>query len=217
MKKIASPQELQSEIRSILAFIHGHGPEGKPARQVVADKLRELADRVAGYGFEVAPASSVEVGDFLVEQDGSMLEVTDIQRSGSTVTFVTKGSGMIGMMRPTRVRATTKVRVRRRRAELADRLAVGQELLPPSKAASAEKAFEYELLPWLANQIGAVLKNTLDKQMLGIQKGKWPDSRLEYAVTRYRPLDETPEEFLEDVVDYYLDWRRGLKQLLQKG
>jgi hypothetical protein len=47
MNKIASPQELQAELQSILAFAHGHGPEGKPERQVVAARLRALADRVA--------------------------------------------------------------------------------------------------------------------------------------------------------------------------
>lgn len=47
MQKIASPQELQAELKSILAFVHGHGPDGKPNRSVVAGKLRALADRVA--------------------------------------------------------------------------------------------------------------------------------------------------------------------------
>lgn len=52
MKKIASPNELQAEVRAILAYVHGHGPDGKPDRQVVASKLRELADRVAGIPFD---------------------------------------------------------------------------------------------------------------------------------------------------------------------
>jgi hypothetical protein len=47
MQKIASPQELQTELRSLIAFIHSYGPEGKPARQVVANRLRALADRVS--------------------------------------------------------------------------------------------------------------------------------------------------------------------------
>lgn len=44
MKKIASPQEVQAELRSIMAFVHA---SEKPDREVVAQKLRELADRVA--------------------------------------------------------------------------------------------------------------------------------------------------------------------------
>ena len=44
MNKIASPQELQAELRSIMAFIHA---SEKPDRDAVASKLRELADRVA--------------------------------------------------------------------------------------------------------------------------------------------------------------------------
>jgi len=44
MLKIATPQELQAEIRAIMAFIH-HSE--KPDRQVIVSKLNELADRVA--------------------------------------------------------------------------------------------------------------------------------------------------------------------------
>lgn len=47
MNKIASPTELQAELRSLVAHIQAHGPEGRPDRQVVAAKLRDLADRVA--------------------------------------------------------------------------------------------------------------------------------------------------------------------------
>ncbi len=46
MQKIASPQQLQAEIKAIMAFIHS---SEKPDRQVVASKLRELADRVGGH------------------------------------------------------------------------------------------------------------------------------------------------------------------------
>jgi len=44
MQKIASPQDLQAEIKAIMAFVHA---SEKPDRQVVASKLRDLADRVA--------------------------------------------------------------------------------------------------------------------------------------------------------------------------
>ena len=44
MQKIASPQELQAEIKAIMAFVHA---SEKPDRQVVASKLRELAGRLA--------------------------------------------------------------------------------------------------------------------------------------------------------------------------
>lgn len=43
MLKIASPRELQAELKSIIAFVHA---SEKPDRQVVASKLRDLADRV---------------------------------------------------------------------------------------------------------------------------------------------------------------------------
>lgn len=45
MEKIASPQDLQAEIRRLLA--HCQGPQ-RPSRQHLAAQLRSLADRVAG-------------------------------------------------------------------------------------------------------------------------------------------------------------------------
>ncbi len=45
MQKIASPRELQAELKAIMAFVH-HSE--KPDREEVANKLNELADRLAG-------------------------------------------------------------------------------------------------------------------------------------------------------------------------
>jgi hypothetical protein len=44
MDKIATPQDLQAELHSIMAFVHA---SEKPDRQVLASKLRDLADKVA--------------------------------------------------------------------------------------------------------------------------------------------------------------------------
>ena len=44
MQKIATPRELQAELKALMAFVH-HST--KPDRQVVAAKIRELAERVA--------------------------------------------------------------------------------------------------------------------------------------------------------------------------
>jgi hypothetical protein len=46
MHKIASPQDLQAELRRLLAY----SQEVQPSRQVLASELRELANRVAGWG-----------------------------------------------------------------------------------------------------------------------------------------------------------------------
>jgi hypothetical protein len=43
MRKIAAPQDLQTELRRLLAYSQEH----QPSRQVVASELRGLADRVA--------------------------------------------------------------------------------------------------------------------------------------------------------------------------
>ena len=45
MKKFASPNELVSELRSLLAYAEGH----QPSREKLASGLRELAHRTAGY------------------------------------------------------------------------------------------------------------------------------------------------------------------------
>jgi len=44
MNRIASPQDLQAELHSIMAYIHA---SEKPDRQVIASKLNELADLVS--------------------------------------------------------------------------------------------------------------------------------------------------------------------------
>lgn len=43
MKKIASPQELQTEIQNVLEFVSSYE---RPSREVVAEKLHDLADRL---------------------------------------------------------------------------------------------------------------------------------------------------------------------------
>lgn len=64
MKKIASPQDLQAELRRILAYSEGH----QPLRAVLAAELHTLADRVAASDKELA-------GDAkdLVDDAGSMI------------------------------------------------------------------------------------------------------------------------------------------------
>ena len=64
MQKIASPQELQAELKAVMAFIH-HSE--KPDRQVVAAKIRELADRVAGqkYAARFVPIEKAKKGDMV--------------------------------------------------------------------------------------------------------------------------------------------------------
>ncbi len=47
MRKIITPQDLQAEIASLVEYIQEYGSNRKPDRQVLASKLRDLADRVA--------------------------------------------------------------------------------------------------------------------------------------------------------------------------
>ncbi len=45
MQKVATPRELQAELQGLITFVQS---SEKPAREVIASKLRTLADRVAG-------------------------------------------------------------------------------------------------------------------------------------------------------------------------
>lgn len=58
MKKIASPCELQAELRGLMEFVHN---SGKPDRKVLAAKIRELADRVALDAPEVLAAQDYDL------------------------------------------------------------------------------------------------------------------------------------------------------------
>ncbi len=109
MDRIASPQGLQAELRRLLDY----SQSPKPSREKLASDLRELAERVAAYGYETLPASEVDVGDYLVERDGAALEVEDVQKSGSYIVFTLKPYGMTRIA-PQKVRATTKVRVQKK-------------------------------------------------------------------------------------------------------
>ena len=60
MKKIASPQDLQAELQSVMAFVHGYGPQGRVDREAVADKLNDLADRIATFKWDPNDISLIE-------------------------------------------------------------------------------------------------------------------------------------------------------------
>ena len=80
MLKIASPQELQAEIRAIMAFVHA---SEKPDRQVVAIKLRELADRVAARKPKVKLPKSVNPPSYTLKE---------LQRAGLDTAFMSLSS-----------------------------------------------------------------------------------------------------------------------------
>jgi hypothetical protein len=74
MKKIASPDELQAELRSLMAFIQGHGPDGKPDRQVLALKLNELADRMSARPRKPKLPKTMEAASFEIVKIKSLVE-----------------------------------------------------------------------------------------------------------------------------------------------
>jgi len=70
MQKIASPRELQAEIQALMAFVHA---SEKPDRQVVASKLNELADRIAGpkCAARLVPIEKAKKGDMVEIEVGT--------------------------------------------------------------------------------------------------------------------------------------------------
>lgn len=87
MRKIASPTELQAELRSIMAFVQGHGPNGKPDRQLIAAKIRELADRVAAHKVEKQRSGYANTTIWLVK-DPSQKEEGSFGQTDKIVGYV---------------------------------------------------------------------------------------------------------------------------------
>ena len=73
MQKIASPQELQAELKAIMAFVHA---SEKPDRQVVASKLRALAGRLATEKLAGQDTMAKDVMEFLGQIEGAMRRET---------------------------------------------------------------------------------------------------------------------------------------------
>ena len=86
MHKIASPNELQAELRAIMAFIHA---SEKPDRQVVAEKLSELADRVADR-FKLARSAGEATFKKLRDGSWGLLVNNASVRPGDQVLTLTK-------------------------------------------------------------------------------------------------------------------------------
>jgi hypothetical protein len=79
----------------------------------------------------------------------------------------------------------------------------------------AESAFEQELKDWCISQLEPELRK-MDKVFMGMKKGKWPEKRMEHGVTRYRPMSQTQEDFMDDVIGYFTSWRQGVRSALNK-
>lgn len=97
MEKIASPQDLQAELRSLLAYCQG---PTRPSRDLVASKLRDLADRVAAAGTELATGAKLKVlyrrGSWPPDMytKGTLVEVVKGGKVGEKVTVKMKGDVM---------------------------------------------------------------------------------------------------------------------------
>jgi hypothetical protein len=89
MRKIASPKELQAEIRRLLAYVS----EGQPSREVLAQELHGLASRVAGAKLKKIP--SVGVTQRWDVMDGDKV-IGRIEKNRSTKTTLEPYHASIG-------------------------------------------------------------------------------------------------------------------------
>ncbi len=77
-----------------------------------------------------------------------------------------------------------------------------------------QSAFENEIQPWLQRETERVM-GELDKKMLGIMSGKFPEARMEYGITRYAPLSTGPQVFLKSLGKPYRRWRAKIRQAIE--
>jgi len=77
-----------------------------------------------------------------------------------------------------------------------------------------ESAFKNEVQPWLRREMEKFM-NDLDKKMLGIMKGQFPEARMEYGITRYAPLSVGPKDFLKSLGKPYRMWRGKVRDALE--
>ncbi len=72
------------------------------------------------------------------------------------------------------------------------------------QADEASDAFKSEIQPFFTNKIKALL-DELQDTIFEIQQGNWP-SGWEYQVLRHKPMKMMNEDFLNAVVEQYIDW-----------
>ena len=75
-------------------------------------------------------------------------------------------------------------------------------------------AFDHEVKPWLSRELEKLL-GQLDKKMLGITRGQFPEKRMEYGITRYAPLSVGPKDFLKSLRTPYSYWRNKIRGMME--
>ena len=79
------------------------------------------------------------------------------------------------------------------------------DMVLKSASREADQAFEHEVKPLLQGYLSEAQAKIADT-FTDIMDGKFPNSRVEYAIMRYKPLDMTDEEFLEELYRPYEKW-----------
>lgn len=74
----------------------------------------------------------------------------------------------------------------------------------------ADQAFYNEVKPLLEKFL-SIAQAHIAETITDIADGKFPNSRVEYAIMRYKPLSMTDEDFLEALYEPYYKWVRNVK------
>lgn len=85
-----------------------------------------------------------------------------------------------------------------------------EAVLKEGSSREADQAFHNEVQPLLQNFISKA-QAQIEDMVSDIVDGKFPNSRVEYAVMRYKPMSMTDEEFLEGLYDPYDKWLRSTR------
>lgn len=78
----------------------------------------------------------------------------------------------------------------------------------------AKSAFEELKSRYLGNRLRKLFRDDFDKVMEDILDDEWPSENMEYVVMRHRPMKELHEDFIDDVVDEYINWKRDILDLV---
>ncbi len=76
------------------------------------------------------------------------------------------------------------------------------------QSSEAKRAFKEELYPHVIGPIMEKAKRDISEAMYEISQNEWPNKNVEYSVMRHRPMRMKHEDFIDEVMEAFIDWSR---------
>lgn len=76
-------------------------------------------------------------------------------------------------------------------------------------SSAAKRAFEDEVYPRVIGPIMEKAKREISEAMYEISQNEWPNKNVEYSVMRHRPMRVKQEDFVDEIMDAFIDWSQG--------